>query len=246
MGVIVNRIKVVSLLLVLIPKVCLNAQETIGVDSIKETAFMPCKDFDEFSMKGIPSSFPGNVLVKETPSEVTVKLSHFPDSTISYKRVQNCWYNHVVLDWEKRSRAIYKDGFDMPARIYDRLIFNDTIIEIRTSIIKDFISYDLYVKTRNKISCYSCDDWEGIQYNQQFLENQLQFIKDLLYIDSVDSFFVLRSEYTECKSSFYSLYISKDKNSVLIKRSLYKHSISIQFGLEDYYDLDYYSLIPDN
>ena len=197
--------------------------------------------FDEFTMKGVNNRKCCLVYVKETKDSIIVVPSFATDSCFMYKRINDCWYNHVVLEWNKRSQSVYKDGFDMPARIYDRLILNDTIIELRTSFIKDSIFLDLYVKTRDKVYCYYYEE-NDFKYNQNDVLDKLFEMRSLISQGVINNLYEQGLVYSNYCSSTYSIFISNSGNSVLIKRINNKTNTGIQIGLENYYDIDNYSI----
>ena len=81
-------------------------------------------------------------------------MSDNPDSIITYTRYKDFWTNTIVREWDTKEDCLIKDGIDLPARCYDRLIKGGKIYELITAYIESKVFKKLYVKTRNKCEIY--------------------------------------------------------------------------------------------
>ena len=107
--------------------------------------------FNEFKMRGEgkPLRKPF-VYVKRTANRIDVVPSDDPTSPKHYVRTkENVWYQHLELEMYKINGPITKSGPGWPARTYDRVFCNDTILEYYCSYVGKYKGKGLYIKTRN-------------------------------------------------------------------------------------------------
>lgn len=111
--------------------------------------------FDEFTMRGRNNKiFTQKAYVCKKGKHIFVYMSDNPDSIITYTRYKDFWTNTIVREWDTKEDCLIKDGIDLPARCYDRLIKGGKIYELRTAYIESIVFKRLYVKTRNKCEIY--------------------------------------------------------------------------------------------
>lgn len=112
------------------------------------------QSFDEFKMEGV-----GNVvadpyvLVKSIDDTIVVKSSSATDSMrVYYKLDDGVWYSYMEYDmWKKDDYMPTKCLWDKLARTYKRYFYNDTILEIKTTILNNKKSTSAIVKTYDKV-----------------------------------------------------------------------------------------------
>ena len=105
--------------------------------------------FNEFKMRGEgkPLRRPF-VYVKRTANRIDVVPSDDLTSPKHYVRTkENVWYQHLELEMYKINGPITKSSPDWPARTYDRVFCNDTILEYCCSYIEETRFKTFYIKT---------------------------------------------------------------------------------------------------
>jgi hypothetical protein len=105
--------------------------------------------FNEFKMRGEgkPLRKPF-VYVKRTANRIDVVPSDDPTSPKHYLRTkENVWYQHLELEMYKINGPITKSSPDWPARTYDRVFCNDTILEYCCIYIEETRFKTFYIKT---------------------------------------------------------------------------------------------------
>ena len=128
-----------------------EADKQRGVSSIrsmkkKDCCWVEFGTFDEFKMKGTGHPGDSSVFVKDCGDSIFVKKSSFMDSVIVYRKNCDFWENHLLLDFEKKDKHyLDKSSFDLPPRVHDRYILNDTLVEICTLIWPDNMTIDFYL-----------------------------------------------------------------------------------------------------
>lgn len=131
--------------------------------------------FDEFKLKGIGTPGDSSVFVKDCGDSVLVRKSSCNDSVIVYRKNGANWENHLFLDFEKDNLDyLDESSFDLPPRIYDRYLINDTIIEICSFFFPDKMSIwvDLIIKPSTYDKVYHIN----FEYkNTGFYRESLQF-----------------------------------------------------------------------
>lgn len=113
--------------------------------------------FDEFTMNGVGRTIKSPFVYVKMIDEniIHVKLSNNIDSTICYMRKGKYWENIICEELWKASYKCIKNGESaaggMPARIHQRYIMPDTIVEVSTAIIEDEETSVVFVKTNSKM-----------------------------------------------------------------------------------------------
>ena len=125
----------------------LDKQNNGKADSFKD--YQRYQTFNEFKMRGEgkPLRKPF-VYVKRTANRIDVVTSDnvaFPKHYIRTK--ENIWYQHLDLEMYKINGPITKSGPDWPARTYDRVLYNDTILEYSCICIEETKFETFYIKT---------------------------------------------------------------------------------------------------
>ena len=125
----------------------LDKQNKGAADPFK--GYQRYQTFNEFKMKGEgrPLRKPF-VYVKRRANRIDVVTSDnvaFPKHYIRTK--ENVWYQHLELEMYKINGPITKSGPDWPARTYDRVFCNDTILEYCCTYIEETRFKTFYIKT---------------------------------------------------------------------------------------------------
>lgn len=120
---------------------------------IQLSSFKRYQTFNEFKMRGegVPVHSPF-VYVRSSKDKFEVVVSDDTSHVFRYIRRDGVWYNHEDMDLWKKNNPITKSGEENPARSYDRIIFNDTILEYRCCYYGEYKYKDFYIKT-----AYGCD-----------------------------------------------------------------------------------------
>ncbi len=101
--------------------------------------------FDEFELKGKGTAEKSPfVYVKKLQDTILVVSSKKSDSIRLYMRIgKNLWYNRLEYDMYRRNEIL--------ARIYDRYIYNDTLLEIKNLYGNEYVRSEYIVKYKNKL-----------------------------------------------------------------------------------------------
>ena len=110
--------------------------------------FLSYQTFNEFKMRGVgkPKMTPF-VYVKKTRDTIIVIPSNDMSNVKVYYRQGNRWYNHINLELWKKGQPITKSSLEEPARTYDRICGNDTILEYQCNYLGDVKYKQFYIKT---------------------------------------------------------------------------------------------------
>lgn len=118
------------------------------------SGFARFQTFDEFEMRGVgrPSKSPF-VFVKSKGKYLIVKSSSKVDSVRIYEKIDDdVWYSHMEYElWKAKNYTPCKCEGEKIARVYDRYFYNDTILELQTSLIDPHIYKDIFVKTKERV-----------------------------------------------------------------------------------------------
>ena len=69
----------------------------------------------------------------------------------------------------------------------------------------------------------------------------------LLFNNMIDSTYKLVNEYTLYSSGYYDVYVSQNRNEILLKKKDSSLFVDIQMGLENFFDIDFYTIyVPLN
>lgn len=118
---------------------------------IDTTGYRSYETFDEWSMCGVNANpKTSHVLIKKNEKNIFLKMTNNLDSTIIYYKTGNEWINQLWLDWDKRGEMISRSGLEKPARMYYRILKNDSIIEFEYSEIMHTPCQELFIKTSHK------------------------------------------------------------------------------------------------
>lgn len=119
--------------------------------NINLTEFKRYQTFDEFKMKGTgkPVHEPF-VYVKTEKDKITVIVSDDTTNVMTYHLRDGLWYNHMDFDLWKKDLPISKDSKENWARSYDRICGNDTIVELKRSLMGISTSVSIFLKTPSK------------------------------------------------------------------------------------------------
>ena len=117
--------------------------------SMKLDSFAHYQTFDEFRMEGagLATSEP-YVCVRKQVDTIIVASSDTVQVR-GYVRYGKWWYNHLEFDMDKKGESPLKDPSLNPARVYDRFLCKDTIVEYKTYYWDDMAYRDLYIKTKD-------------------------------------------------------------------------------------------------
>ena len=101
--------------------------------------------FDEFELKGKGKADKSPfVYVKRLQDTILVVSTKKEDSIRLYMRIdKNLWYNRLEYDMQRRNEVL--------ARVYDRYIYNDTLLEVKNFYGKDYVRSEYIVKCKNKL-----------------------------------------------------------------------------------------------
>lgn len=185
------------------------------------SSYKKFQTFDEYKMKGVGKALhsPYVYVRKVDENTIHVKMSNNIDSTICYTKYGDTWINIICDDLWKSPYPCTKNGESIdggpPATIHSRYIKNDTIIEVRTTIIENEESSVVFVKTKEEMFTLS-----------SLLLNKKEF--------SADSICMICKYYTEAgfrdlKKYFPNYRISRMKK-VLMKDSLKYVAISGKYN----------------
>ncbi|HAP49815.1 MAG TPA: hypothetical protein DCQ56_01130 [Porphyromonadaceae bacterium] len=166
--------------------------------------FKPYQTFDEFKMSGsgnpVDSPF---VYVKVGVKQIDVVKSNNIDSTITYNYQHECWHNRISFTSNLKPDYQYTLN-DLFPTVYDRHIYQDTIIEeqfVFTS--HQILKRILYMKTKQKCvikgrceSAYNPTTSDG-NYDVTNLPYSYQSFKQYDNVDSIDMYLM------ESDTSFY-------------------------------------------
>ena len=197
------------------------------------TTYEAYRNFDEYSMSEISTNdSTKNVMVARNDSCILVKWIGKKDSTVCYRRYGNTWINVVVLEWEKRHEHLIKDGYDEPARIFYRMIRNDSIIELEYYVIADAINKELYIKTRKECTKILLSENDVMNMSNPFPE--LRILIDQ-YNSQPEEFLSSEESHKQRKKCEYI--VSKKNDQVVYSRKdgqdeyVYKVSYLERFGM---------------
>lgn len=200
--------------------------------------------FNEFKMRGEgkPLRKPF-VYVKRTANRINVIASDNTTFPKYYVRTKgNVWYQHLELEMYKINMPITKSGPDWPARTYDRVFYNDTILEYYCSYMGETKFKTFYIKTRKTcvaiVLIHEIDfvDSSKIIPNMIKMAELYTYHKDILLKQRGRAKFDKRNiEYYEIKTkpNSYIYYNVEDKDYLVFNRN----SLGlwgIQPGIEKY------------
>ena len=152
--------------------------------------------FDEFKLKGIGSPGDSFVHVKDCGDSILVRKSSCMDSIIVYRKNNGYWENHLFLEFERENmNYLVKSSFDLPPRIYDRYLINDTLVEIRSFIYPNDLTIFLclIIKPSSYDKVYRID----INYrhsNYYPIESILFFLQNPFSLSNIRLLYYFRKE----------------------------------------------------
>ena len=110
--------------------------------------FRRYQTFDEFKMKGVGKPiYSPFVYVKTTKDTMIVIPSNDTTHVKVYHRQGNRWRNHIELELWKKRQPFTKSSLEEPARTYDRICGNDTILEYQCNYLGNTKYKQFYIKT---------------------------------------------------------------------------------------------------
>ena len=110
--------------------------------------FRRYQTFDEFKMKGVGKhKYSPFVYVKTTKDTIIVIPSNDTTHVKVYYRHGNRWCNHMELELWKKRQPFTKSSLEEPARTYDRICGNDTILEYQCNYLGNTKYKQFYIKT---------------------------------------------------------------------------------------------------
>lgn len=120
--------------------------------------FEKYQTFDEFKMRGEgkPVKCPF-VYVLQSDDRTYVSVSDDTTKVRKYYKICDRWFTCEEYDLWKKEYDLWKDDGigarsrnENPARVYYRILGNDSILELRCSYVGDFVLNDLYIKAVGK------------------------------------------------------------------------------------------------
>lgn len=132
------------------------SEEQLSFDHFRDDTveYNKYQTFDEFKMEGVGHVVADPyVMVKTIDDTIVVKSSLATDSMrVYYKLDDGVWYSYMEYElWKKDDYQPTKCLWDKPARTYKRFFYNDTILEVRTTILNNRKSTSAIVKTFDKV-----------------------------------------------------------------------------------------------
>lgn len=110
--------------------------------------FRRYQTFDEFKMKGVGKPiYSPFVYVKTTKDTMIVIPSNDTTHVKVYYRQGNRWRNYIELELWKKRQPFTKSSLEEPARTYDRICGNDTILEYQCNYLGNTKYKQFYIKT---------------------------------------------------------------------------------------------------
>lgn len=212
--------------------------------SINLSTFNKWQTFNEFKMRGMGKTLLSPfVYVKRTKDSIVVINSEQKEDIRTYYKVDNKWYNYLVLEPWKKQVISTKSSTEEPARDYYRICGNDTILELKCNYIRDIVLYEFYIKTRQ--TCVMIVPIYGIDFCDHNKDIYNQMLHFLYFYRNNRSLFLSqhgKSIYDRRKIYTYKLYSYKNK---LLYKCLEKENtlyfshtslglFGIQPGLEKY------------
>ena len=151
-----------------------NYKRMIENGDIQLGHFQHYQTFDEFSMEGAGLAVSEPYVYVHKQADTIIVASSDTIQVRGYVKYGNWWYNHMEFDMDRKGESPLKDSSMNPARVYDRFICNDTIVEYKTYYWDNVAYRDVYIKTKDK-----CDVMP-MEYDENF--NSKSMISYIQYV----------------------------------------------------------------
>ena len=138
--------------------------------------FQHYQTFDEFSMKGAGLAVSEPYVCVRKQADTIIVVSSDTIQVRGYVKYGGWWYNHMEFDMDKKGELPLKESSLNPARVYDRFLCNDTIVEYKTYYWDNVAYRDLYIKTKNKCEMIPVEYDEN--FNTKAMISCIQLIVD--------------------------------------------------------------------
>lgn len=190
--------------------------------------FLHYQTFDEFNMEGVGLAVSEPYVCVQRIKDTIVVVSSDTVQVRSYVRYGKWWYNHLEFDMDRKGELPLKGISPNPARVYDRFMCKDTVVEYKTYFWGNVAHRELYVKTKGKC------DVTPMDYDKDFCkESMISYIQAVVDAYNKGALFVTRPYIFKERKFTYVLKCDFFKEMLVFK----KNSLGlwgVQPGFDEY------------